>query len=107
LPQAPEIAIEKSNNYDADYNELALQGHNTYRRAHQACDMKFSSSAAATAQKWAEYLNANGKMEHSSGSQRNNCGENIAMHSNTNLLSTTNVATEMWYDEVTEPGYNF
>jgi len=29
------------------------------------------------------------------------------MHSNTDLLSTTNIATQMWYDEVTDPGYDF
>jgi len=43
-------------------------------------------------------------MKHSSGS---GCGENLAMHSNTDLLSTTNIATQMWYDELTNPGYDF
>ena len=46
-------------------------------------------------------------MYHSSSSERPGCGENLAMHSDTNLLSTTNIATQMWYDEVTDPGYDF
>lgn len=29
------------------------------------------------------------------------------MHSNTELLRTTNIATKMWYDEIDNPGYDF
>ena len=46
-------------------------------------------------------------MYHSKMEYRNGCGENIAMHSDTKLISTTNQATQMWYDEVTKPGYDF
>lgn len=46
-------------------------------------------------------------MFHSTNAQRPGCGENLAMHSDTNLLKNTNIATKMWYDEVTNPGYNF
>jgi len=45
--------------------------------------------------------------EHSSREERNDCGENLAMHSNTRLLENTNVATQMWYNEINEPGYDF
>jgi hypothetical protein len=48
-----------------------------------------------------------GRMYHSSYDERTGCGENLAMHSNTNLLKTTNVATQMRYDEIDNPGYNF
>jgi hypothetical protein len=52
-------------------------------------------------------MTANGEMAHSTSDQRPGCGENLAMNSDTNALSTTNVATQMWYDEVTSPGYDF
>ena len=45
--------------------------------------------------------------KHSPGPERNNCGENLAMHSNIKMLWTTNIATKMWYDEIDDPGYNF
>ena len=46
-------------------------------------------------------------MYHAPSSERPGCGENLAMHSSTKLLSGTNIATQMWYDEVTKPGYDF
>ena len=46
-------------------------------------------------------------MEHSKPGDRDNCGENIAYHSDLDLIRTTNVATQMWYDEITDPGYDF
>jgi hypothetical protein len=49
LPQSPLKEISQSSKYNAQYNQLALQGHNTYRRAHQVCDMKFDPEAAAAA----------------------------------------------------------
>ena len=52
-------------------------------------------------------MNASGEMVHSKWDERPGCGENLAMHSNTKFLTTTNVATQMWYDEVTDPGYDF
>lgn len=69
--------------------------------------MIFDADAAASAQIWAEKMAKEGKMYHSGSSDRPGCGENLAMHSNTKLLADTNIATQMWYDEVTNPGYNF
>ena len=69
--------------------------------------MKFSGDAAAAAQKWAEKMAKEKRMYHAPDSETNGCGENLAMHSDTSLLSTTNIATQMWYDEVTNPGYDF
>lgn len=107
LPQAPVPEIAESATYNAAYNIMAVQGHNSYRRAHQVCDMKFSVAAAEGAQQWAEKMAAEGRMYHSKYNERSGCGENLAMHSNTNFISTTNIATQMWYDEVTNPGYDF
>ena len=69
--------------------------------------MKFSAKAAAAAQRWADKMAREGRMAHAEWDERDGCGENLAMHSNGNLLANTNVATQMWYDEVTNPGYNF
>jgi hypothetical protein len=52
-------------------------------------------------------MNSQRRMEHAPSEERNGCGENLAMHSNTQLIGGTNVATQMWYDEVTNPGYDF
>ena len=52
-------------------------------------------------------MSAEGRMYHSGSDYRPGCGENLAMHSNTQLLSDTNIATKMWYDEIDKPGYNF
>ena len=50
LPQAPLDEVPEGDGYNRDYNTLMLQGHNTYRRAHQVCDNKFSAEAARLAQ---------------------------------------------------------
>ena len=34
-------------------------------------------------------------------------GENLAMHSSVGTLTNTDAATDMWYEEVNDPGYNF
>jgi len=52
-------------------------------------------------------LTENSTFEHSTGDQRPGCGENLAMNSQTEKLKTTSVATDMWYGELHEPGYNF
>lgn len=107
MSQAPVQEIAESYFYNNKYNQLALQGHNTYRRAHQVCDMIFDTEAAKAAQEWAEKMNTDGVMKHSTNEERPGCGENLAMHSNTNFIETTNWATQAWYDEVTNPGYDF
>ena len=43
-------------------------------------------------------------MGHSAGG---NYGENLAMNSQTTLLSTTANGTDMWYGELYNPGYDF
>ena len=42
-------------------------------------------------------------MEHSSGSW----GENLAMSSQADVMLTTGEAVDMWYNEFTDPGYDF
>ena len=54
-----------------------LQAHNTIRRAHQVCDLKFSTEAAEAAQEFSERMDIAGKLLKSSDEERNGCGENI------------------------------
>ena len=48
-----------------------------------------------------------GSMRHSSRSERDNCGENLAMSSERRKMEKEAEATVMWYDEVEDPGYTF
>lgn len=46
-------------------------------------------------------------LDHSPKADRTNCGENLAMHTDHQLLWTSSMASKMWYDEIDAPGYNF
>lgn len=48
----------------------------------------------------------NNKMEHAKRDERNGCGENLAMHSDANILRTTTHATDAWYSEVSKVDFN-
>jgi hypothetical protein len=52
-------------------------------------------------------MNGEGRMAHSGREERPGCGENLAMNSNVQVLVSTPIATKMWYNEVTNPGYDF
>ena len=69
--------------------------------------MVFSPEAARKAQAFADKLTEENKMYHSKRDERDNCGENLAMHSNKDLIANTPIATQMWYSEVNDPGYDF
>ena len=62
---------------NVEYTKLVLASHNMYRDKHGTGHMTFDEDACATAQKWSEHLAEIGKMEHSSYSDRHNCGENL------------------------------
>ena len=69
--------------------------------------MAFDDEAARAAQKWAEKLSSTNTMVHCSGDECGGCGENLAMHSVVEKISGTTAATDMWYNEVNDPGYDF
>jgi hypothetical protein len=46
-------------------------------------------------------------MYHAERTERNGCGENLAWNTRTDHLLNTNAATQAWYDEIVDPGYNF
>jgi len=107
------VSVPEGEGYDAKFNEVHLQAHNTYRKMHQACPMKFSADAARGAQEWANYLNDNKIFEHASNEVRKGMGENLAMNSRLELIQKTAIATSMWYNEIFIPyddptkGYDF
>lgn len=92
---------------DQDYNRRALAAHNKYRAMHAVPPVEIDWDIAHGAQKWADKMHAKGDMWHSGSSERPGCGENLAMHSDTNLLKSTDAATDMWYEEINDPGYDF
>jgi uncharacterized protein YkwD len=53
---AVQVAAHNHASYDEAYNQMALEGHNHYRRQHQVNDLVFSEQAAISAQKYAEKL---------------------------------------------------
>mgnify|MGYP001794199921 FL=1 len=66
--------------------------------------MKWSEQLAREAQAWAQKLANERCLRHASKSERNDCGENIAMF--TGKFDEAGVeATNMWYEEVKD--YNF
>lgn len=69
--------------------------------------MVFDPEVAAAAQRWAEKMNRSGQMKHANESESNGCGENLAWNSNRREIQNTNQASQSWYDEVTNPGYDF
>ena len=50
---------------------------------HQAEEVVFDEALAQGAQSWAEKLDKENKMEHSSSDERKGAGENIAMYGST------------------------
>ena len=92
---------------DQDYNKKALAAHNKYRALHGVPPVEIDWDVALGAQQWADKMSADGEMKHSGGDERPGCGENLAMHSDEKLLKDTDAATDMWYLEINDPGYDF
>ena len=93
------------------FNQMHLDKHNEYRALHGADPLVYDQSLAAAAQAWSEDQSSNDQMQHDSN--RGNAGENLAMYWSSNAETTrhtleeTTFATDAWYNELTDPGYNF
>ena len=46
-------------------------------------------------------------MKHTAGDQNGGCGENLAVSTDLDLMENKAGATEMWYNELNDPGYTF
>ena len=80
-----------------------VEWHNKYRKKHQAPDIKWSTSLANDAQRWANYLAANNKFEHDSNSGGQ--GENLYASSGDSQDSCRR-ATTAFYNEVKKYDYD-
>ncbi|KAL5112424.1 Golgi-associated plant pathogenesis-related protein 1 [Taenia crassiceps] len=84
-------------------NEECIQAHNKLRALHGCAPLIYDAKLAKQAQKHAEYLIKQNKMEHS---KNRDYGENIALKGGTPGFSFTGYDTShMWYSEIKE--YDF
>ena len=53
-------------------------------------------------------MNKTKKMEHTKSKDRDGAGENLAMMGGSGEgMKNTDMATDMWYNEINDPGYDF
>lgn len=86
------------------FAKQALDSHNKFRSMHGVPPLKWADDLAREAQVWAEKLARARTLQHSSKSERNEAGENIAMFTG-KFDSAGEQASSMWYEEVKD--YNF
>jgi len=80
--------------------QAALDKHNEYRQTHGASPLTWDDTLAQKALEW-----ANGcKWEHSNFGSQYGYGENL--YAGTGTFDGAH-AVKGWYDEITDPGYNF
>ena len=78
---------------------------------HGAEALTFDADLAAAAQEWAELLASEDGLRHSDTNGQ--YGENLAFYRSSNAQQTIDTielsthATDAWYDEIDEPGYDF
>jgi len=72
-----------------------ITAHNQYRAKHNAPPLKWSSKAATAAQRWAEQLAKQNKLQHG---DHEGMGQNLAYMSGKPM--TGQEATNMWYNEI-------
>nr|CDS15049.1 venom allergen val protein [Echinococcus granulosus] len=84
-------------------NEECIQAHNKLRALHGCASLTYDAKLAKQAQKHAEYLLKQNKMEHSTN---RDYGENIALKGGTPGFQFTGYdASQMWYSEIKD--YDF
>ena len=91
----------------AAFNQIQLDAHNAYRALHGTAAMVYDEELAKESQAWAEHMSAQGNMYHSDA---NGYGENLAVMWGSGvdaIMRDTSRATDMWYNELYDPGYDF
>ncbi|KAG5272101.1 hypothetical protein AALO_G00161670 [Alosa alosa] len=84
------------------FEKETLEAHNTYRQRHGAAPMTLNKDLSRSAKKWAEYLLASNKMQHSQADY----GENLYYAwSSTPKQLKGNEAVDSWYNEIKD--YSF
>ncbi|XP_065896937.1 uncharacterized protein [Dysidea avara] len=92
--QEPSAAQAQEPQLD-QFTRDVITAHNQYRSKHNAPPLKWSSKAAMAAQRWAEQLAKQNKLQHG---DHEGMGQNLAYMSGKPM--TGQEATDMWYDEV-------
>ena len=65
-------------NYLGSFEEEGLAAHNKYRKIHKAKPMRLDGSLTQQAMNYAERLASEGRLQHSSPTERPGQGENLA-----------------------------
>ena len=89
-------ASTTSFNLDMTTQERWLSAHNYFRCRHGVSLLETKERAVATASTYSQKC----VFQHSSNSERDSAGENLAMG-----YRSPEAATEAWYNEISEPGY--
>jgi len=87
----------------SDYAACQLQKHNELRKKHGSPDMTLNDDMSQGAQAWAKKLAEQGSLEHSKDDVNGGNGENLWYGCGYDPAQ----ATQDWYDEMTNPGYDF
>ncbi|KAI2464284.1 glycoside hydrolase family 128 protein [Annulohypoxylon bovei var. microspora] len=100
--QAAEAAVDDKTEFSVAAalggdQQKALDIHNNKRKAKGLKPLAWDNQLAKNAEDYAKHLAAIGKLEHSSGDQRPNQGENLAWSSSSNTPLA--MGAKMWIDE--------
>ncbi|KAI1452488.1 glycoside hydrolase family 128 protein [Annulohypoxylon moriforme] len=100
--QVTETATSDKNEFSASTalsgdQQKALDAHNNKRKSKGLHPLSWDNQLAKNAEDYAKHLAKIGKLEHSSGDQRPNQGENLAWASSSNTPLA--MAANMWIDE--------
>ena len=87
-----------------DFGLANLSYHNAARAAHGAMPMVWDAELAAEAQEWAEFLQSEMRLMHSTTAQRGPTGENLYFASSSDgsseaAIANTDVASRAWYEQ--------
>ncbi|KAM4662523.1 uncharacterized protein O3C94_011005 isoform 2-T2 [Discoglossus pictus] len=86
----------------SNFEQEALDSHNSYRRQHGAPPLQLSRELCESSQKWADHLLSINALQHSN----TNHGENLWYKWNSSVRDTTGAqVVETWYAEIKD--YNF
>jgi len=86
-----------------DYAASQLKKHNELRKKHGSPAMTINKQMNKEAEAWAQENAKNQRMKHSDPGDRNGNGENLWYGCGYDPAQ----ATQDWYDEITDPGYDF
>ena len=109
LPSLAQVGLQDGTTLE-EFNQIQLDSHNAFRANHGAEDLTYDETLAEAAQAYAEELAATESFVHS---EATGYGENIAFYRASDPQQTIDTlegsafATEQWYAEINEPGYNF